>query len=355
MNALIAATATTVIVIFACLSFYYFLAPRIVTIRLGRKLGKVFASYSRKDTRQVELIGQVTKGLGGQFIYDQTHILGGEDWQEKLHQLIRESDTFQLFWSRNASESSQVENEWKYALGLKRRKNFIRPIYWEEGLTIPRELAHVQFTFIDLDLNYGKAAIPPSLRTLVSMPTSFIILFIVTLTIMGAALFWGVRAVIDRPRNSGSQPEQQQNAKPSVSQSIETPLPPVTDTPVPSPNAKRPPVPTETPRIDSVEFTSAGPDCDARCFWSDIRWGNGLRMGTVRGSNLRGGTPLIHEADAMGLIQVKTTHGSGETALYFSFKLTHPVPLHTHLRLMVAKLGDGKTVVSNQFEFVIVY
>src|SRR6266478_7949221 len=172
MNTLVTVTATIFMVILACSSFYYFIAPLIVRRRLGRRgLGKIFASYSHKDRRQVELIGQVAKGFGGEFIHDQADILGGEDWQKKLNQLIRESDAFQLFWSRNAFESRQVEKEWKYALGLRRKGNFIRPIYWEKGLTIPSELTHLQFTFIDLDLNNKRASIAPSLTTLRSVPT----------------------------------------------------------------------------------------------------------------------------------------------------------------------------------------
>src|SRR5262245_51947892 len=99
----------------ACLSagalfsllLFRFAIPRIVKYRLlARRVGKVFAAYSHKDVREVELIGQVIKGLGGELIRDHTHIRGGENWKEKLTQLIDTADTFQLFWSKNAFASN---------------------------------------------------------------------------------------------------------------------------------------------------------------------------------------------------------------------------------------------------------
>ena len=57
----------------------------------------------------------------------------GEDWNERLMELIRTADVFQLFWSWNSIDSPFVRREYEYATRLG-RENFIRPVYWEEPL-----------------------------------------------------------------------------------------------------------------------------------------------------------------------------------------------------------------------------
>ncbi len=53
--------------------------------------------------------------------------------------MIREADVFQLFWSRNSMGSTNVRQEWEYALSL-HRPNFVRPTYWE--FPMPRDPAN---------------------------------------------------------------------------------------------------------------------------------------------------------------------------------------------------------------------
>jgi TIR domain-containing protein len=181
-----------------CSILFYYVNPRIVKWRLlRRRLGKVFASYSHKDEEEVNLVGQVVKSLGGDFLRDRTHISGGENWREKLNQLIDEADTFQLFWSKNAIESTEVEAEWKYALNLE-RENFICPVFWENKLEFPPELAHLQFIYVPLDMANHKASlglVSPS-EAIKRLPPLIIILFIVLAGSVMAATFWGVSKAI---------------------------------------------------------------------------------------------------------------------------------------------------------------
>jgi hypothetical protein len=91
---------------------------------------KVFPSYSHKDlpiVRQAEAYG---KALGHVYLRDRVALRSGEQWEERLLELIDEADVFQLFWSSNSMRSEYVRREWEHALSLKRR-GFIRPTYWE--------------------------------------------------------------------------------------------------------------------------------------------------------------------------------------------------------------------------------
>ena len=91
---------------------------------------KVFPSYSHKDlaiVRQAEAYG---KALGHVYLRDRLALRSGEEWEQRLLELIDEADIFQLFWSSNSMRSEYVRREWEHALTL-RRRGFIRPTYWE--------------------------------------------------------------------------------------------------------------------------------------------------------------------------------------------------------------------------------
>jgi molecular chaperone DnaK (HSP70) len=94
---------------------------------------KIFASYSRRDEEIVKQVERRARrqALGDEYWRDLTAIHAGEVWNERLEQMIRESDIFQLFWSRNSMRSDFVRQEWEYAFSL-RRPHFVRPTYWEE-------------------------------------------------------------------------------------------------------------------------------------------------------------------------------------------------------------------------------
>ncbi len=106
---------------------------------------RVFPSYSRRDLQVVEQIELYSKTLGDDYLRDLVSIRPGEEWNPRLQELIAQADVFQLFWSSNSANSRFVEEEWRFAAGL-RRLYFIRPTYWEEPLpTVPNELAALHF------------------------------------------------------------------------------------------------------------------------------------------------------------------------------------------------------------------
>jgi hypothetical protein len=131
---------------------------------------KIFASYSHDDVEIVKLIGKFMTATGDRFMRDWVELRSGEVWDDRLLQMIRDADVFELFWSQNSMESAYVRREWEYALSLG-RENFVRPVFWErpmpervaDGLP-PPELARLHFQAIDFDFDAARAsagATPP--------------------------------------------------------------------------------------------------------------------------------------------------------------------------------------------------
>jgi hypothetical protein len=99
----------------------------------ARPYHDIFASYSHKDTAIVEEFERYIRALGDRYLIDRETLRAGEVWDDRLRGMIRQADVFQLFWSRNAMQSTFVEQEWRYALSLG-RESFIRPVFWEDPL-----------------------------------------------------------------------------------------------------------------------------------------------------------------------------------------------------------------------------
>ena len=99
----------------------------------ARPYRKIFASYSHKDVEVVRQFELYARTIGDEFLRDKVTIRSGQVWNDRLKEMIRESDVFQLFWSTNAMRSTYVREEWEYALSLG-RDHFVRPTYWEDPL-----------------------------------------------------------------------------------------------------------------------------------------------------------------------------------------------------------------------------
>lgn len=89
---------------------------------------KIFASYSHRDTVIVEQFERYAAALGDRYLRDTVELRAGELWNDRLMEMIREADVFQLFWSSNSMHSDYVQQEYEYAMSLG-RQNFVRPLY----------------------------------------------------------------------------------------------------------------------------------------------------------------------------------------------------------------------------------
>jgi hypothetical protein len=120
-------------------------------VERARPYRKIFASYSRKDSWVVREFKRYAQALGDEYVRKHIRLRAGEEWSDRLPQLIQEADIFQLFWSTSSMYSPFVRREWECALSL-RRPNFIRPCYWETPLPTcaeknlpPEELRRMHF------------------------------------------------------------------------------------------------------------------------------------------------------------------------------------------------------------------
>lgn len=117
-----------------------------------RSYRKVFVSYAHTDTQIVRLCRTAAEAMGDKYVMDTMLLQSGQVWKDELLRAIHDADVFQLFWSKAAASSVNVEREWRYALTLvPGRPNFVRPVYWSERpAPIPRELEAYHFQRLDL-------------------------------------------------------------------------------------------------------------------------------------------------------------------------------------------------------------
>ena len=124
------------------------------------EIWSVFASYAPEDDHVVALFAEAYRALGIDVLVD-TGSRAEQEGRQARSRLVEEADVFLLFWSKAASRSPRVAEEWQQALSLQDRKGerFIRPVYW--SLPWPRppaRLKHLHFAPFDLALLSGVAA-----------------------------------------------------------------------------------------------------------------------------------------------------------------------------------------------------
>ena len=114
---------------------------------VDRRFRKVFASYSNHDEEVVEAMDQ-TQAIGNEYLRKVLRMRSGQQWSERSLAMIADADVFQLFWSRNAAQSTYVEKEWRHAIGLQ-REGFVRPVHWEIPIPeAPEPLRRLRFCFL---------------------------------------------------------------------------------------------------------------------------------------------------------------------------------------------------------------
>ena len=114
---------------------------------------KAFISYSNKDIDEAVLIatGLQAGNPGLEYFIDVATMRAGDNWRQRIQDYIGGCDLFVLVWSNNAKASSEVENEWRYALVQAATRDGGGPVVHPvpiEGPPIPTpppELAHINF------------------------------------------------------------------------------------------------------------------------------------------------------------------------------------------------------------------
>ena len=109
---------------------------------------KAFASYSSQNRDEVMLCLQMAQKWAPKMKVDidVISLRSGQDYREVLERLIPAQDVFYLFWSKPASQSEEVEWEWRLAL-RKKGLGFIDIIPLEDPRQVPppEELSSLHF------------------------------------------------------------------------------------------------------------------------------------------------------------------------------------------------------------------
>jgi hypothetical protein len=115
----------------------------------GQRYRKAFASYASADRDEVLARIQGAKKAAPELdvFMDVLSLRSGENWEERLWDVIPKSDIFYLFWSLNAKQSEWVEKEWRCALRT-RGLEFIDPVplVSPEQVPPPSELSSIHFS-----------------------------------------------------------------------------------------------------------------------------------------------------------------------------------------------------------------
>ncbi|HEX6819659.1 MAG TPA: toll/interleukin-1 receptor domain-containing protein [Ktedonobacterales bacterium] len=113
----------------------------------GNVFDTVFLSYSHRDTEAMNQARQVYEYLGITVLVDEL-LRAGDNFDERLREMIRSANVFHLLWSRNSAASDYVRKEWTAALTSGKGGRFIRPWYWRKPLVSPpAELAARKISF----------------------------------------------------------------------------------------------------------------------------------------------------------------------------------------------------------------
>jgi serine/threonine protein kinase len=112
-------------------------APRALSKRAltrdanARPFRKIYACVAREDCSMVSEFENYARLLRDTFVISQIPSGATPDALKRAYGLIGCADIFQLYWSRNAIDSPEIEEQWRYALSLN-RLDFMRLLYWEE-------------------------------------------------------------------------------------------------------------------------------------------------------------------------------------------------------------------------------
>ena len=115
----------------------------------AEKYKRAFISYASPDRAEVLRRTQMLSATGVTFFQDIMNIKPGEQWEQKLFEEIDNCDVFYLFWSKSASDSQWVKQEWEYALKIRGQKSLPEiipvPIEGPPCIDPPDQLRHLHF------------------------------------------------------------------------------------------------------------------------------------------------------------------------------------------------------------------
>ena len=97
----------------------------------------VFISYAQPDALTAKKVADGLK-RHGLSVWDDTEILPGDLWAEKISQALRKSDAMVVLVTRSSARSRSVRSEIEYALSRREFKNRLIPVVVGPPENIPK-------------------------------------------------------------------------------------------------------------------------------------------------------------------------------------------------------------------------
>jgi len=97
---------------------------------------RVFISYSHSDQEAMRQARETYEKLGITAYHDDL-LKAGENYEQRLAEMIRAANIFHLLWSDASARSPEVRKEWALALSANNAEQFIRPWYWQRPFVAP--------------------------------------------------------------------------------------------------------------------------------------------------------------------------------------------------------------------------
>lgn len=110
-------------------------------IILKKPSAKLFISYSKADDSFVRKLITDLRRYGYRPLLPEDEILIGDNLQQKLNEIIKESDFFITILSKESIENNWIKREWLFA---KENNKMIIPVIIDE-ITIPNEFDSIKY------------------------------------------------------------------------------------------------------------------------------------------------------------------------------------------------------------------
>jgi hypothetical protein len=118
----------------------------------------VFISHAAADKDLARRVADVLKASGFQVWWDESQVLPGDNWGEKLGQALDTSDAMVVLLTRDSLQSPNVSYEIGYALGKKDYKGRVVPVIAAPPDQLPRDkIPWVLSKFPTVNLGEGGA------------------------------------------------------------------------------------------------------------------------------------------------------------------------------------------------------
>jgi hypothetical protein len=100
---------------------------------------KVFISYACEDRELAKRLSRWLEGAGFDVWLDESNILPGDNWAEKVSQALKESQAMVVLVSPTAMDSKWVRHEIEFALGAKEYSGRLVPVFVGPRDKIPED------------------------------------------------------------------------------------------------------------------------------------------------------------------------------------------------------------------------